>query len=237
MAYELVGSSVHIWGAYVWFPIMFLSVKAQTRMPPRITSEVRYNDRTRFQPLPAHHPQYLSPNPSPLVPGTCPFSASFCFGFSFCFPVSSALCVDGSLPSMTTVLSSPINPASNRHSRKSSSASFRICLVCEACAYGGRTSPGTTGVSSSSCNNRNPCLARMACFSARSIVARKSTVYASLSFCLVCFHQYSITDNDVKVNETKDVPHSPTAPPPPNFPPRPSPAPAPTSPASHSAAP
>ena len=183
--YGLVGLTSHL-GAYIWFPIMFLS-KHKPRMPWRVTSAVRYNDRTRFQRRPAHRPQYLSPNPSPLVSATCPLSASFCFDFS-CFPVSSAFCAIGSLPSMTTVLSSPTNPVSSRHSRKSSSASFRICLVCEACAYGGRTSPGTTGVSSSSCSNRSPCRARMACFSARSMVARKSTVYASLSFCLVCSH-------------------------------------------------
>lgn len=68
------------------------------------------------------------------------------------------------------------------HDCSSCSASARTCLASLTCAKGWRTSPGTTGVSSSKLRSRRPCLARMICFSARSMVAAKLTSYASLTF-------------------------------------------------------
>jgi hypothetical protein len=79
-------------------------------------------------------------------------------------PPSTLLSIDGN------------NPSGCRQSRRSSSASLRICLACDACSYRGRPSPGTTGVSSSSCRRRRPWRARMICFSARSMVARNSAL-------------------------------------------------------------
>ena len=59
------------------------------------------------------------------------------------------------------------------HSRRSSSASFKIWRACWPCSNGARESPGTTGVSSRRFSSRRPWRANRICFSARSIVAAK----------------------------------------------------------------
>lgn len=129
-----------------------------------------------------------------------------------CLLSSSVTASPGRVVSAPTPPTLPSWSTSGCQSRRSSSASLRIWRACPACSYAARVSPGTTGESSSSSSRRRPCLARMICFSARSMVAVNSDWYASLSFWRVyakCQRNHFITKAGRSLQYSSTVPPQP----------------------------